>query len=93
MPYTESEVSETPRVGDWFEANWFDDLIKIPLVIAGGVSWYANLIVGDKDSEQTGGLCMFDNNSPLTLIYPSGSTRSKVDWYKPAANTCDTSKT
>ena len=28
-----SKVDESPKVGDWFEANWFDDLVKIPLTI------------------------------------------------------------
>ena len=44
-------AEETPRVGDWFEANWFDSLVKIPLTIDDGTNWYANLIVGEADVE------------------------------------------
>ena len=84
--------AETPRVGDWFEANWFDSLVKIPLAIDGGSNWYANLIVGAADAEQTGGLCMFDNNSEYTMIYPYYSTATWADWYKPVANTCSATK-
>ena len=46
----ESVGEETPRVGDWFEANWFDELVKIPLSIDEGTNWYANLIVGESGS-------------------------------------------
>ena len=47
-PATAEETVEqaSPKVGDWFEANWFDDLVKIPLTIDQGTNWYANLIVG-----------------------------------------------
>ena len=46
----EETVEETsPKVGDWFEAEWFNTLIKIPLTIDDGTNWYANLIVGDED--------------------------------------------
>ena len=47
----EKQVEESsPKVGDWFEAEWFNDLVKIPLTIDDGTNWYANLIVGDEDS-------------------------------------------
>lgn len=88
-----SEQSASPKVGDWFEANWFDDLVKIPLTIDQGTNWYANLIVGDEDSQNTAGKCMFDNNSPRMVIYP-GYTASGTqdDWYTAPANTCDTTR-
>ena len=44
--------------------------MKIPLTIDQGTNWYANLIVGDEDSQNIKGKCMFDNNSPRMVIYP-----------------------
>lgn len=89
----EVESGGAPRVGDWFEANWFDDLVKIPLIVYGATTWYANLIVGEKDNEQTGGYCLFDNNSPRTVIVPAYRGSSWDDWYTPTAATCDDTKT
>ena len=48
---TGQQVEESsPKVGDWFEAEWFNDLVKIPLTIDDGTNWYANLIVGPEDT-------------------------------------------
>ena len=80
-------------MGDWFEANWFDDLVKIPLTIDQGTNWYANLIVGDEDSQNINGKCMFDNNSPRMVIYPGYTAAgSQNDWYTAPENTCDSSR-
>ena len=92
MP-VKSETTEAPLVGDWFDANWFDEIIKIPLIIGGNTSWYANLMVGAADSMQTEGYCLFDNNSPRTVIYPSTQTSGTTDWYIPPVATCDEDRT
>ena len=65
--------------------------MKIPLTIDQGTNWYANLIVGDEDSQNINGKCMFDNNSPRMVIYP-GYSGTKADWYTAPDNTCDSSK-
>ena len=64
-------VETTPRVGDWIQAEWFDDVVKIPLTINLNTVWYANLIIGEEDDEATGGYCLFDNNSPRSVVYPT----------------------
>ena len=47
----QKQVEESsPKVGDWMHAEWFDDLVKIPLTIDDGTNWYANLIVGPEDT-------------------------------------------
>ena len=50
---------------DWFEAEWFDGLVKIPLLIDNSSIWYANL----QANGQTGGYCLLDNNSVYTVTF------------------------
>ena len=59
--------SQKPKLKDWWDAEWFDNLVKIPLLIDERSLWYANLI----PVENNGGYCMIDNNSAYTLIMPS----------------------
>ena len=88
--FTETDAktleSEAPHhLKDWFDAEWFDDLIKIPLMIDDNSLWYANLIAGgasSTDTVQDGGICMIDNNGATTIIFPDNKTQSP--WYNVA---------
>ena len=76
--------TERPHLMDWNDAMWFDDLVKIPLLIDEKTVWYANLIAGgasDSDPIQNGGYCMLDNQSAYTVIFPDETT--DLPWFSP----------
>ena len=62
---------EKPHLKDWFEASWFDGVVKIPLTIDNSEIWYADLNVWNSNifDYDEGGVCMIDNNSPRTVIF------------------------
>ena len=67
---------ETPHLQDWFDAEWFDGVVKIPLTIEDSSLWYADLQVMDPDTGalKSGGYCFVDNNSANTLIFNGSQT-------------------
>ena len=74
--------SDKPHLKDWFDAEWFDNLVKIPLLIDENSLWYANLIAVNTDDSgtlQDGGICMVDNNGATTIIFPDWKTGTP--WY------------
>ena len=79
---TDLKTSTHPQVGDWFDALWWDDLIKIPLTLFNGAIWVGNLQAGDDPATAiTNGTCYFDNNSNMTTIYSNSTTGE--DFYDP----------
>ena len=65
---------QAKRLTDWFEAEWFDDLVKIPLTNLDSSLWYANLApCNDEGCTDVwgGGKCFVDNNNPYTIVYPN----------------------
>ena len=57
------------RLKDWYEAAWFDGMVKIPLTIDNSL-WVADLYITDSDGVvYDGGYCVIDNNSGSTVIY------------------------
>ena len=56
-----------PIVGNWTNAEWFNGLIKIPLLNANGFAWVANLQLGTPLQIQ--GVCVFDNNNHETATF------------------------
>ena len=60
---------ETPHLKNWADAEWFNGLVKIPLLIENKSLWYANLIAVGSSYNQTNGVCMLDCNGANTLIY------------------------
>ena len=86
---TEEQSEEKPKLKDWFEAEWFDGLVKIPLMIENSAVWYARLSVGEVGAENNGGICTIDNNSPVTMIF--NGEFGGDDWYSLDDSICDTS--
>ena len=75
--------TEAKRLKDWFEAEWFADLVKIPLTIDDSALWYANLApCQNEDCSETisGGKCIIDNNNPYTILYPNSKTGEHQTW-------------
>ena len=60
---------EKPHLKDWADAEWFDGVVKIPLLIENKSLWYANLIAVGDSYNQTDGVCMLDNQGSMTLIW------------------------
>ena len=58
------------RLKDWFEAAWFDGVVKIPLTIDDSL-WTADLYSFRPDTGglTDGGVCVLDNNSASTVIF------------------------
>jgi len=75
---SQETTQKSPKVGDWFEAEWFDNIVKIPLTIQDSSIWYANLIASEDNGQgiQDGGKCMIDCNSATTLIFTDVKTGS-----------------
>ena len=42
-------TGEKPMLKDWFEAEWFDGVVKIPLSIEDSTLWYMDLTVYNPD--------------------------------------------
>ena len=77
-----ADLKAKPHLKDWFDAEWFDNLVKIPLEIDENSLWYANLIAVNTDGSdvmQDGGICMVDNNGATTIIFPDWKTGTP--WY------------
>ena len=60
---------QKPHLKDWADAEWFDGVVKIPLLIENKSLWYANLIAVGDSYNQTDGVCMVDCNGATTLIW------------------------
>ena len=60
---------ETKHLKNWADAEWFDGVVKIPLLIENKSLWYANLIAVGSSYNQTSGVCMLDCNGGATLIW------------------------
>ena len=63
---------ESKRLTDWFDAEWFDNMVKIPLSIDDSPIWYLNSIPCLTENCATsvaGGKCYLDNNNPYTVFY------------------------
>ena len=58
------------RLKDWFEAAWFDGVVKIPLRVDQTL-WTADLYSFDPNTSELvdGGFCVLDNNSAYTMIF------------------------
>jgi len=84
---------EKPHLQDWFEASWFDGVVKIPLTIDNSEIWYADLDVWNPDDfdYDFGGKCMVDNNSPRTVIF-SPEVTGQDRWMKTKDSVCDSTK-
>ena len=80
------ESKRSHELKDWFHAEWFDNLVKIPLIIDERTVWYANLIPNDDEA----GYCLIDNNSAYTVVFPTYGTAT--NWYDRTqeGSNCDT---
>ena len=70
------------RLKDWFEASWFDGVVKIPLRVDDSL-WTADLYTFHPDTSELidGGICVLDNNSASTMIFGKRITGVN-NWFK-----------
>ena len=90
---------ESKRLTDWYDAEWFDDLVKIPISIDDSAIWYANLIpclddtCADSGEYVAGGNCIIDNNEGVTIFYGSNLIVGNAPWTSRSFDTCDAATT
>ena len=81
--FVKAEQAVSKRLTDWFEAEWFSGLVKIPLTIDDSALWYANVAPcqnNDCSDTISGGKCLIDNNNPYTILYANGKTGETQTW-------------
>lgn len=80
---------QKPHLKDWADAEWFDGVVKIPLLIENKSLWYANLIAVGDSYNQTSGVCMLDCNGATTIIWTQ-----EDNWFSDIYGAdCDETKT
>ena len=75
------------RLTDYFEAAWFDGMVKIPLTIDDSL-WVADMysFYPDTDTIQDGGVCILDNNSAASVIFSRWITGDEDNWFEGYSN-------
>ena len=83
------------RLTDYFEASWFDGMVKIPLTIDDSL-WVADMYSfrPDNGAIQDGGVCILDNNSAASVILSTWITGDEENWFEGFSNynTCSDDK-